>query len=258
MLLAIDIGNSTIVWGLFEGRDLRAHWRLATDARKTTDDYRLVFLGLLESAGAKPVDVSGVIISSVVPALTPVFEHLAQACFHRHALMVSAESPTGLTIRYPNPHEIGSDRLVNAAAAYARYRRAVIIVDFGTATTFCAVTASGEYLGGAIAPGLGIAADALAARTAKLPRIELVKPKSAIGEDTVSSMQSGLIYGYAGLVDEMVTRIGRELGQQATVIATGGLAPLIAAETKTIQEFWPLLTLEGLSLLYRRSLGEAD
>lgn len=258
MLLAIDIGNSNIVWGLFEGRDLRAHWRLATDSRKTADDYRVVFLGLLGSVGTKPADVTGVIISSVVPALTPVFEHLAQTCFHRHALLVSAESPTRLTIRYQNPHEIGSDRLVNAAAAFARYRTAVIIVDFGTATTFCAVTASGDYLGGAIAPGLAIAADALASRTAKLPRIELVKPKTAIGVDTVSSMQSGLIFGYAGLVDEMVARIGRELAQPARVVATGGLAPLIAGETKSIEEIRPLLTLEGLGLLYRRTVGEPD
>ncbi len=258
MLLAIDIGNSNIVWGLFDGRDLRAHWRLATDARKTADDQRVVFLGLLESVGIKPEDVTGVIISSVVPALTPVFEHLAQTCFHRHALIVSAESPTGLTIRYQNPHEIGSDRLVNAAAAFARYRTAVIIVDFGTATTFCAITATGDYLGGAIAPGLGIAADALASRTAKLPRVELIKPKAAIGADTASSMQSGLIFGYAGLVDEMVTRISREIGQPAKVVATGGLAPLIAAETKSIEEIRPLLTLEGLALLYRRSQGEPD
>lgn len=258
MLLAIDIGNSNIVWGVFEGRDLRAHWRLATDSRKTADDYRVAFLGLLESVGIKRVDIGAVIVSSVVPALTPVFEHLAETCFQCQALLVSAESPTGLTIRYQNPHEIGSDRLVNAAAAFARYRTAVIIVDFGTATTFCAVTASGEYLGGAIAPGLGIAADALASRTAKLPRIELIKPKTAIGVDTVSSMQSGLIYGYAGLVDEMVTRINREVGQPAKVVATGGLAPLIAAETTSIEEIRPLLTLEGLALLYRRSQGEPD
>ena len=255
MLLAIDIGNSNIVWGLFRERTLVGHWRLATDPRKTADDYSVQFRGLLESVRVTPSEITGVILSSVVPSLTPVFEHLAEASFHCPPLVVSAESPTGLTIRYANPQEIGSDRLVNAAAAYAHYRRALVIVDFGTATTFCAVTGAGEYLGGAIAPGLGIAADALAARTAKLPRIELVKPKTAIGIDTVSSMQSGLIYGYAGLVDEMVSRIGREVGSSPTVVATGGLASLIAPETRSIQEIRPLLTLEGLELIYQRSLG---
>ena len=257
MLLAIDIGNTNILWGLFDGQALKGHWRLATDTSKTADDYAIVFLGLLEPAGLRPDQVSGVILSSVVPSLTPVFEELSELHFHQPPYVVSSESPTGLTLRYRNPQEIGSDRLVNAAAAYARYRTTLIIIDFGTATTFCAVTAAGEYLGGAIAPGLSISAEALTLRTAKLPKVELLRPKTVIGVDTPTSIQSGLIFGYAGLVDDMVHRIERELGHTATVIATGGLAALIAPESRTIQEVRPLLTLEGLELLYRRSRGEA-
>lgn len=258
MLLAIDIGNSTIVAGLFEERTLTSHWRLATDASKTSDDYGVLFVGLLDAAGHPADQVSGIILSSVVPALTPAFESLSELHFHRRPLVVSSDSPTGLTLRYGNPQEIGSDRLVNAAAAYARYQTTLIIVDFGTATTFCAVTASGEYLGGAIAPGLGISAEALASRTAKLPKVELSRPKTVIGVDTASSIQSGLIFGYAGLVDELVLRMERELGQKAKVLATGGLASLIAPESRTIQEVRPFLTLEGLELLYRRSTGDEE
>jgi type III pantothenate kinase len=162
----------------------------------------------------------------------------------------------GLRIAYPNPREIGSDRLVNAAAAYARYQTCLIIVDFGTATTFCAISAQGEYLGGAIAPGLGIASEALFTRTAKLPKVDLARPKTVIGKDTAGGMQSGLIFGYAGLVDELVSRMQVELGQKAMVIATGGLASLIAPESRTIQEVRPYLTLEGLELIYRRTRGE--
>lgn len=256
MLLAIDIGNSNIVAGIFEGPRLQSHWRVATDSSKTSDDYGVLFLGLLETAGLPTAQVGGIILSSVVPSLTPVFETVSEVHFHRRPLVISCDSPTGLRLRYRNPQEIGSDRLVNAAAAYARYRTTLIIVDFGTATTFCAVTASGEYLGGAIAPGLDVSAEALASRTAKLPKVELKRPKTVIGVDTETSIQSGLIFGYAGLVDEMVLRIEGELGQKAKVLATGGLAALIAPESRTIQEVRPFLTLEGLELIYRHSTGE--
>ncbi len=256
MLLAIDIGNSNIVAGIFEGPRLQSHWRVATDSSKTSDDYGVLFLGLLETAGLPAAQVGGIILSSVVPSLTPVFETVSEVHFHRRPLVISCDSPTGLRLRYRNPQEIGSDRLVNAAAAYARYRTTLIIVDFGTATTFCAVTASGEYLGGAIAPGLDVSAEALASRTAKLPKVELKRPKTVIGVDTETSIQSGLIFGYAGLVDEMVLRIEGELGQKAKVLATGGLAALIAPESRTIQEVRPFLTLEGLELIYRHSTGE--
>jgi len=256
MLLAIDIGNTNIVCGVFANRTLTGQWRVATDASKTVDEYGLLFVGLLRTAGVQPSGITGAIISSVVPSLTNVIEQMVETYVHRLPLVVSAEMDTGLTVAYPTPAEIGSDRLVNAAAAYALYRTNLIIVDFGTATTFCAVTQSGTYLGGAIAPGLGIAAEALVSRTAKLPKIDLSRPKTVIGKDTASSMQSGLIFGYTGLVDEIVMRMQNELGHEAKVLATGGLAPLIAPESRTIQEVRPYLTLEGLELLYRRSRGE--
>ena len=256
MLIAVDIGNSNIVWGIYEHQTLKGHWRLATDASKTSDEYGLLFRGLLETDGLQTSHITGAIISSVVPSLTSTFEEMIESYFHRLPLVVSTDLDLGVKILYPNPREIGSDRLVNAAAAYAHYRTGLIIVDFGTATTFCAITQAGEYLGGAIAPGLGIAADALYSRTAKLPKIELVRPKTVIGKDTVGSMQSGLIFGYAGLVDEIVSRMQIELSQKAQVIATGGLAALIAPESRTIQEVRPYLTLEGLELLYHRTRGE--
>ena len=257
MLLAVDIGNTNIVCGVFENRTLTGHWRLATDASKTADEYGLLFAGLVHTAGLPPSRITAAIVSSVVPSLTNVIEQMIETYFHRLPLIVSADVDTGLTVAYPNPAEIGSDRLVNAAAAYALHRTNLIIVDFGTATTFCAVTQSGAYLGGAIAPGLGIAAEALFSRTAKLPKIDLARPKTVIGKDTASSMQSGLIFGYTGLVDEIVMRMKTELGHEARVLATGGLASLIAPQSRTIQEVRPYLTLEGLELLYRRSRGEA-
>ena len=250
MLLAIDIGNTNIVWGVFDGTKLLADWRVGTDHSKTTDEYAILLLDLLRIEGISPDCVDGVILSSVVPPLMPLFEELSETYLHCLPLIVSTEVETGLTIKYTNPREVGSDRIVNAAAAYRQYGGPIIIVDFGTATTFCAVTAAGEYLGGAIAPGLRISAEALYARTAKLPKIELARPKSAIGQDTVASMQAGLIFGYAGLVDELVQRIQHELGCECFVLATGGLAGLIAPESRTIREVRPHLTLEGLARLW--------
>ena len=250
MLLAIDIGNSNIVWGVFDGDKLLVDWRVSTDHAKTTDEYAILLLDLLRVEGISPERMDGVILSSVVPPLTPLFEELSETYFHCLPLIVAAEIETGLTIKYTNPQEVGSDRIVNAAAAYRRYGGPIIIVDFGTATTFCTVTAAGEYLGGAIAPGLRISAEALYARTAKLPKIELARPKSAIGQDTVTSMQAGLIFGYAGLVDGLVRRIQQEVGRECFVVATGGLAGLIAPESRTIREVRPHLTLEGLALLW--------
>ncbi len=256
MLLAIDIGNTTVVWGIYEGRTLRGHWRLATDASKTADEYGILLVNILEQAGIGTEQISDAIVSSVVPSLTGVFDEMVETYFKRTPLIVSSDLEMGLQIAYPNPGEIGSDRLVNAAAAYARYKTCLIIVDFGTATTFCAINQHGDYLGGAIAPGLGIASEALFTRTAKLPKVDLTRPKTVIGKDTAGSIQSGLIFGYAGLVDELVSRMQIELGQQATVIATGGLASLIAPESRTIQEVRPFLTLEGLELIYRKTRGE--
>jgi type III pantothenate kinase len=255
MLLVVDVGNTNIVLGVYDGAVLKAHWRLATDAKTTADEYGILFIHLLASAGIVPEQTSGAIMSSVVPALTGTFETLIEQYFRQRPLLVTSDSDTGLTIRYPNPKEIGSDRLVNAAAAYDKYRRDLIIVDFGTATTFCAVTKEAEYLGGVIAPGLGISAEALFARAAKLSKVELTRPKTVIGTDTGSSVQAGLIFGYAGLVDTLVKRIEQELGRSAYVIATGGLSTVIAKETSSIQAIEPLLTLDGLALLYRRAHG---
>ena len=256
MLLVVDIGNTNIVLGVYDGPRLKAHWRLATDARTTSDEYGILFTNLLRSADLLPRQITGAIASSVVPMLTGTFETLIEEYFHQRPLFVTSETDTGLVLRYANPKEIGSDRLVNAAAAYHKYRRDLIIVDFGTATTFCAVTKEAEYLGGVIVPGLGISAEALFSRAAKLSKVELTRPKSVIGTDTESSIQSGLLFGYAGLVDTLVKRIEQELGRSTYVIATGGLSTVIAPETTSIQKIDPLLTLEGLELLYRRAKGD--
>ncbi len=256
MLLVVDIGNTNVVLGVYDGPALKSHWRLATDAKTTSDEYGILFTNLLTSAGILPRQISDAIMSCVVPALTGTFETLIEQYFHQRAAVVTSETDTGLTLRYANPKEIGSDRLVNAAAAYEKYRRDLIIVDFGTATTFCAVTKNAEYLGGVIAPGLGISAEALFARAAKLSKVELTRPKTVIGTDTAGSIQAGLLFGYAGLVDALVRRIEQELGRSTFVIATGGLASVIAPETSSIQKIEPLLTLEGLELLYRRQKGD--
>ena len=252
MLLTIDIGNSQIAFGVFEQDTLRVSWRLATSATKTADEYGSIFISLMREYNIHPKDLDGTIISSVVPPVTPIIEQVIETYFHHCPLLVTADYPFGLTLQYANPHEIGTDRLVNAAAAYARFQASLIIVDFGTATTFCTVTSDGRYLGGAIAPGLKSSASVLHAHTAKLPNVELVRPKSVIGTDTATSIQSGLIFGYCGLVDELTTRIQQEMGQTVRVIATGGLAAVLAPITRSIQEIYPYLTLEGLALLYQR------
>ena len=255
MLATIDIGNTNVVWGIFEGSTLRAHWRMATNPKSTADEYGVLCMNLLARQGRTPEQVTGAIISSVVPSLTETFVSMVETCFACTPLVVSSDMDTGLTLRYANPKEIGSDRIVNAAAAHHKFHRDVIVVDFGTATTFCAVTKTGEYLGGVIAPGLGISAEALFTRAAKLSKVELIRPKTVIGTDTAGSIQAGLIFGYAGLVDSIVHRMELELGHPSYVISTGGLSSVVAAETRTIQTTEPLLTLEGLELLYRRAQG---
>lgn len=256
MLLTVDIGNSQIAFGIFENDNLRASWRLATSSTKTADEYGSLFLSLMREKNIEPQNLNGTIISSVVPPVTPIIEEVIESFFLHCPLIVNADFPFQLTLQYANPQEIGTDRLVNAAAAFAQYQTGLIIVDFGTATTFCTITKDGCYLGGAIAPGLKSSAQALHSHTAKLPNVELVQPKTVIGTDTVSSIQSGLIFGYTGLVDELVTRIQQEMGQTTRVIATGGLAPVLAPISRTIQEVCPFLTLEGLNLLYHRANGE--
>jgi type III pantothenate kinase len=250
MLLAIDIGNTNVVLGVFDRDKLVENWRVGTDPQITPDEYAMIFKDLFNFAMLDFKQIEGVIISTVVPPLLPVMTEMSQKYFHIEPMVVTHKLKTGITIRYDNPKEVGADRIVNAAAAYHLYGGPLIIVDFGTATTFCAVTESGDYLGGAICPGIKISAEALFQRASKLPRVELTKPVNVIGTDTISAMQAGIIYGYAGLVDGIVERMKKELSSRAKVVATGGLAELVSPETRSIRQIKPQLTLEGLRLLY--------
>lgn len=249
-LFCVDIGNTNIVMGLYEGEELLTHWRIATDSQRMADEYGMLILDLLERSGQDPTTIQGVIITSVVPPLTSIFEKLSLRYLHQAPLVVDAEVHTGVRILLDNPMEVGSDRVVNVVAAYQRYGGPACVVDLGTGTTFDLISKEGDYVGGAIAPGIGIAAEALAQRTAKLPRIELLRPPSPIGKNTVHAMQSGLLFGYVGLVEGLVARFRAELGPEMKVIATGGLASLIAAETDVIDAVDPWLTLEGLRLIW--------
>ena len=250
MLLAIDIGNTNVVLGVFDNERLVENWRVGTNTQITPDEYAMIFKDLFGFARLEFSQIDGVIISTVVPPLLPVMIEMSRKYFRIEPMVVTPEIKTGIVIRYDNPKEVGADRIVNAAAAYKRFGGPLIIVDFGTATTFCAITNKGEYLGGAICPGMKISAEALFQRASKLPRVELAKPAKVIGSDTISAMQAGIIYGYAGLVDGLVERMKAELSRDAKVVATGGLAELISPETRTINEVMPHLTLEGLRLLY--------
>lgn len=250
MLLAIDAGNSNILAGVFRNDRLVHDWRLLTEAQKTVDEYGILLQTLYRSAGLAVEETEAVIISCVIPPLLGTLEDISRKYFHRDPLIIGAGLKTGITIRYDNPREVGADRIVNAVAGYEKYRKSLIIIDLGTATTFDCISAQGEYLGGAIAPGIMIASDALFERTSKLPRVELVTPERAIGKNTVQSMQSGIVYGYIDLIDGMVRRIKREMGGDPMVIATGGLAALIAKGSETIDAVDPYLTLEGLRIIY--------
>jgi type III pantothenate kinase len=256
-LFCVDIGNTNIVMGLYEGEILTAHWRIATAHRRMADEYAMLVLDLFERAGQDPVAVTGVAIASVVPPLTGIFEKISNRYFDQTPMVVGPHTRTGVHIRYDNPHEVGADRIVNAVATYRRYGGPACVVDFGTATTFDAISTQGDYLGGAIAPGIGIAAEALFQRTAKLPRIDLARPPTVIGKNTVHSMQSGMLFGYVGLVEGLVARFRSELGPDMKVIATGGLASLIAAETDVVHTVDPWLTLEGLRLIWHMEQGSA-
>ncbi|MGQ9672127.1 MAG: type III pantothenate kinase [Candidatus Aminicenantales bacterium] len=253
MLLAIDIGNTTVAVGVFRGVELIRDWKIRTDREKTADEYGIILLELFRSASLEPASVAAVIISSVVPPLTPVFQDLSRSTFGLKALIVGPGLRTGMSILYENPLEVGADRVVAAVAAFEKYGGPLIVVDFGTATTFDAITAKGEYLGGAIAAGIQISAEALYLKTAKLPRIEISKPKRAIGRTTVASMQSGLYFGYVGLVNNIIAEIKKELGPNAKVISTGGSATLIVPEVKAIDSYEPHLVLEGLRIIYDRN-----
>ena len=270
MLLAIDVGNTNIVLGLYAlsagaalpagagpgragGAGLRAHWRLDTRASRTSDEYAALLAQLFALRGFRLDDVSAVIVSSVVPPAVFPIEKLCRDHLHREPMVVGPGIKTGIAVLYENPREVGADRIVNAVAAHARWPEGAIVVDFGTATTFDVVTPRGEYAGGIIAPGLMVSADALYARTSKLPRVEIARPRTAIGKNTVASIQAGLVFGYAGLVDALIGRIRAEVDFSPRIVATGGLATLIAAESSTIDECDDMLTLDGLRLLHERN-----
>jgi type III pantothenate kinase len=250
MLFTIDIGNTNITFGVYQGQELQYHWRIKTDHDRMPDEYGIIILGLMRHERLNFEAIRGVAMASVVPPLTHTFVEMVERFIKRKPLVVEAGVKTGVQIRYDSPRDVGADRVADAAAAYKLYGGPACIVDFGTATTFDAISEKGEYLGGAIAPGIGIAADALFSRTAKLPKVDLVRPPRAIGTNTVYAIQSGLIFGYVGLVEGMVRRFKEELGPNTRVIGTGGLAETIAKETNVIEVVNPWLTLEGLRLIW--------
>ena len=255
MILVFDIGNTNIVLGVYKGKELVEHWRVSTFPLRTADEYGMLLRNLLKFAGIELSEIKDIVISSVVPPLMLALEQMAQKYFGVTPLVVEPGIKTGLAIRYENPKEIGADRIVNAVAGYELFGGPLIIVDFGTATTFCAISAKGEYLGGVIVPGIVVSTEALFERAAKLPRVEFIRPPSVIGKNTVHGIQSGIIYGFAGQVNEIVRRMKMEMGGHALVIATGGLAELIAKETGVIDRVEPLLTLVGLRIVYERNKG---
>lgn len=251
MVLVIDVGNTNTVLGIYEGEELLKYWRISTDKNKTSDEYGMLIDRLFSYNGYKLTEVESVIISSVVPPLMYSLQAMSIKYCNKEALVIGPGIKTGMNIIYDNPREVGADRIVNAVSAYRKYGGPVIIVDFGTATTFCAVSENGDYLGGVISPGIKISSEALFLRAAKLPKVELAKPEKVICRNTVNSMQSGIIFGYVGLVDYLVDRMKRELNlENAKVIATGGLSTLIAEESKNIDKVDKLLTLEGLRMIH--------
>jgi type III pantothenate kinase len=250
MLLVIDVGNTDTVLGVYDGDELVHDWRIRTNPDHTVDEYGILIYNLYNASRISSKAVQDIIISCVVPPMLNILEPLCRKYFNIKPMIVGPGIKTGMPIFYDNPKEVGADRIVNAVAAYTKYKRELIVVDFGTATTFDYVSSKGEYMGGCISPGIMISTEALFQRTAKLPRVELSKPKNTIAKDTVSSMQAGIMYGYAGLVDGIVTRMKKETEGNPLVVATGGLAAIIAQQTTTIDIVENSLTLEGLRIIY--------
>ena len=262
MLLVVDVGNTNTVLGVFEPkplgqgkpRKLIAHWRVSTNKSQTVDEYGVLFRNLFAMNGIEVSAVQGIVISSVVPPLDSTLHEVCERYFRLKPLFIEPGVKTGMPVHYDNPAEVGADRIVNGVAAFEKFGGPCIVVDFGTATTFDVVSAKGEYLGGVITPGIGISADALFERTARLPRVDIRKPPSMIATNTVNSLQAGLYYGYLGLIDGILERLIAELGDDVKVVATGGLATLMGGGSKYIREVDDLLTLEGLRIIYERNL----
>jgi type III pantothenate kinase len=250
MLLAVDIGNTNITLGIYDGERLAATWRIATVHDRMADEYGIALLQLMAHRGIAASDITGVAIASVVPTLTGTYRSVCLDYLSCEPLVIDAGVKTGVRIRYDNPRDVGADRVVDCAAVQAKYGGPACVVDFGTATTFDAISREGDYLGGAIAPGIGIASEALFARASKLYRVEIAPPARAVGANTIHAMQSGIFFGYVGLVEGLVTRFRRELGEDMKVIATGGLAEVVAKETEVIQHVDPWLTLDGLRIVW--------
>lgn len=258
MILLVDVGNTNIVLGVHDGENYIASWRISTDANKTSDEFGIQVCQLFSQNNLKTQSIDGIIVSSVVPNVMHSLENMLRKCFSIEPLIVGPGVKTGINIKYDNPKEVGADRIVNAVAAIEVYKRNLIVIDFGTATTFCAVTEDGDYFGGCIVPGIKISSDALFSRAAKLPRVELEVPKNIICKNTVTSMQAGILYGYIGQVEYIIKKMKAEMQKKVNgepyVVATGGLANLIAKETKTIDKVDPDLTLEGLKMIYYKNM----
>lgn len=254
MILVLDVGNTNIVLGVYEGKKLLQHWRMGTNKEKTSDEFGMLMVNLFNHEKLDIGSVEAVVIASVVPPIMYSLEHAIKKYFKADPIIIGPGIKTGINIKYENPKQLGADRIVNAVAVFELYGGPAIVVDLGTATKLCALSSKGEYLGGAICPGIKISAEALFQRASKLPKIELVKPEAVIGKNTVSNLQSGIIFGHAGQVDYIVRRMQAEmLEENIKVIATGGLARLIAPECETIDEINPLLTLEGLRIIYEKN-----
>ena len=253
MILTLDIGNTNIKTALFNGPDMVKYWRLSTNIQNSSDEYGITLVNLFNHAGIPTDAVEGIIISSVVPTINFTIEHMCQNYFDQSPTFVVPGVKTGINIKYENPRELGSDRIANAVAAYEEYGAPTIFIDFGTATTFGVIDEGGAFLGGCICPGIKLASEALVSGTAKLPRFELTRPERVIGRTTLTNLQSGMYYGYVGLVRNIVRAIKQELGREATVVATGGMAVMVADESKVIDKLDGLLTLKGLRLIYERN-----